>query len=70
MHKKINLNNNNMAIVSEAVVKVIITDDKSENVKIEFNGGQVPVDAIIVALELVLDKLKQSPESQDRKNIN
>lgn len=62
--------NNNMATISEAVVKVIITDDKSENVKIEFNGGQVPVDAIIVALELVLDKLKQSPESQDRKNIN
>jgi len=59
-----------MATISEAVVKVIITDDKSENVKIEFNGGQVPVDAIIVALELVLDKLKQSPESQDRKNIN
>ena len=59
-----------MAVISEAVVKVVITDDKQENVKIEFNGGQVPVDAIIVALELVLEKLKQSPESQDRRNIN
>ena len=70
MLNKKTLNKNNMAVISEAVVKVIITDDKAENVKIEFNGGQVPVDAIIVALELVLDKLMQSPESQDRRNIN
>lgn len=59
-----------MAIITEAVLKVILTDDKENNVQIEFNGGQVPVDAIIVALEMVLDKLKQSPESQDRRNIN
>lgn len=67
---KTNLKNNNMAIITEAVLKVILTDDKENNVQIEFNGGQVPVDAIIVALEMVLKKLKQSPESQDRRNIN
>lgn len=67
---KTNLKNNKMAIITEAVLKVILTDDKENNVQIEFNGGQVPVDAIIVALEMVLKKLKQSPESQDRKNIN
>lgn len=67
---KTNLKNNKMAIITEAVLKVILTDDKQNNVQIEFNGGQVPVDAIIVALEMVLKKLKQSPESQDRKNIN
>jgi hypothetical protein len=60
-----------MAIVSEAVLKVIVTDDSAENVKIEFNGGQVPVEAIIIALELVLEKLQQSPkEQEDRRNIN
>jgi hypothetical protein len=59
-----------MAIVSEAVVKVVVTDDKQNNVQIEFNGGQVPIDAIIVSLEMVLERLKQSPESQDRRNIN
>jgi hypothetical protein len=60
-----------MATVSEAVLKVIVTDDSAENVKIEFNGGQVPVEAIIIALELVLEKLQQSPkEQEDRRNIN
>lgn len=59
-----------MATITEAVVKVILTDDKQNNVQIEFNGGQVPVDAIIVALEMVLEKLKQSPDSQDRSHIN
>lgn len=59
-----------MAIVSEAIIKVRITDDVENNVQIEFNGGKVPVDAIIAALEIVLEKLKQAPESQDRSNIN
>jgi|688.fasta_scaffold809076_2 hypothetical protein len=60
-----------MATVSEAVLKVIVTDDSAENVKIEFNGGKVPVEAIIIALELVLEKLQKSPEEQeDRRNIN
>lgn len=59
-----------MATISEAVIKVTVTDDASNNVKIEFNGGNVPVDAIIASLEIVLEKLKQSPESQDRRNIN
>lgn len=60
-----------MAVISEAVLKVIVTDSTAENVKIEFNGGKVPVEAIIVALELVLEKLQQSPEEQeDRRNIN
>lgn len=68
--KEINTKNNNMATITEAVVKVILTDDKQNNVQIEFNGGQVPVDAIIVALEMVLEKLKQSPDSQDRSHIN
>lgn len=59
-----------MAIVSEAIIKVRITDDVENNVQIEFNGGKVPVDAIIAGLEIVLEKLKQAPESQDRSNIN
>lgn len=59
-----------MATISEAVIKVTVTDDKDNNVKIEFNGGKVPVDAVIASLEIVLEKLKQSPESQDRRNIN
>ena len=59
-----------MATVSEAVIKIKITDDKENNVQIEFNGGKVPVDAIIAGLEIVLEKLKQSPLSQDRTNIN
>lgn len=59
-----------MAIISEAVIKIVITDDKDNNVQIEFNGGKVPVDAIIASLEMVLEKLKQSPESQDRRHIN
>jgi hypothetical protein len=59
-----------MATVSEAVIKIKITDDKENNVQIEFNGGKVPVDAIIAGLEIVLEKLKQSPLSQDRSNIN
>lgn len=59
-----------MAIISEAVIKVKITDDTENNVQIEFNGGKCPVDAIIAGLEIVLEKLKQSPLSQDRSNIN
>ena len=59
-----------MAIISEAVIKVRLTDDKENNVQIEFNGGQCPIDAIIAGLEIVLEKLKQSPLSQDRSNIN
>ncbi len=59
-----------MSTVSEAVIKVKITDDKENNVQIEFNGGKVPVDAIIAGLEIVLEKLKEAPESQDRRNIN
>jgi len=59
-----------MAVISEAVIKVKITDDKENNVQIEFNGGQVPVDAIIAALEIILEKLKESPQSQDRTHIN
>ena len=59
-----------MAIISEAVIKIVITDDKDNNVQIEFNGGKVPADAIIASLEMVLEKLKQSPESQDRRHIN
>ena len=59
-----------MAIVSEAVIKVRITDDTENNVQIEFNGGQCPIDAVIAGLEIVLEKLKQSPQSQDRTNIN
>jgi len=59
-----------MAVISEAVIKVKITDDKENNVQIEFNGGAVPVDAIIASLEIVVEKLKQSPQSQDRTNIN
>lgn len=70
MLNKKTLNKNNMAVISEAVVKVVLTDEQQENVKIEFNGGGVPVDVVIVALELVLDKLKQSPESLDRRHIN
>ena len=59
-----------MATVSEAVIKIKITDDTKNNVQIEFNEGKVPVDAIIAGLEIVLEKLKQAPESQDRSNIN
>ena len=59
-----------MATISEAVIKVTVTDDKDNNVKIEFNGGKVPVDAIIAALEIILEKLKESPQSQDRTHIN
>jgi len=59
-----------MAIVAEAVIKVRLTDDKENNVQIEFNGGNAPIDAIIAGLEIVLEKLKQSPQSQDRTNIN
>lgn len=59
-----------MAIVSEAVVKVVITDDQQENVRIEFDGGKVPMDAIIVALEMVLERIKNSSQPQDRRNIN
>ena len=59
-----------MGTISEAVIKVKITDDTTNNVQIEFNGGQVPVDAIIAGLEIVLEKLKEAPESQDRRNIN
>ncbi len=59
-----------MATISEAVIKIIVTDDKEHNVQIEFNGGKVPVDAIIAGLEIVLEKLKESPQSQDRSNIN
>ena len=40
-----------MAIVSEAVLKVIITDEDQNNVQVEFNAGKVPLDAIIVSLE-------------------
>ena len=59
-----------MATVAEAVIKVRITDDKENNVQIEFNGGNAPVDAVIAGLEIVLEKLKESPDSQDRRNIN
>jgi len=59
-----------MAVKAEAVIKVVITDDTKNNVQIEFNGGKVPVDAIIAGLEIVLEKLKESPLSQDRSNIN
>ena len=59
-----------MAAISEAFVKVQVTDDKENNIKIEFNGGNVPIDAIIASLEIVLEKLKASPQSEDRKNIN
>jgi len=59
-----------MAIISEAVIKVAVTDDKENNVQIEFNGGKVPIDAIIASLEIIVEKLKQSPQSQDRRNIN
>ncbi len=59
-----------MGIISEAVIKVILNDDTEKNVQVEFNGGKVPVDAVIAALEIVLDKLKQSPKSQDRTHIN
>ena len=59
-----------MAIVSEAVIKVRITDDTENNVQIEFNGGNTPIDTVIAGLEIVLEKLKQSPQSQDRTNIN
>ena len=50
-----------MAIVSEAVIKVKVTDDTENNVQIEFDGGSVPIDAVIAGLEIVLEKLKQSP---------
>ena len=51
-----------MAIVSEAVLKVIITDEDQNNVQVEFNAGKVPLDAITVSLEMVLERLKvQSP---------
>lgn len=60
-----------MAVVgTPAQIIVKVTDDKTNNVQIEFNGGTVPVDAIIASLEIVLEKLKQSPQSQDRKHIN
>ena len=59
-----------MATISEAVIKVKITDDTENNVQIEFNGGSAPIDAVIAGLEIVLEKLKSSPESQDRRNIN
>lgn len=59
-----------MTIGTPAQITVKVTDDKENNVQIEFNGGTVPVDAIIAALEIVLEKLKQSPKSQDRRHIN
>ena len=59
-----------MAIVSEAVIKVRITDDTENNVQIEFDGGSVPIDAIIASLEIIVEKLKQSPLSQDRHTLN
>ena len=60
-----------MAVITEGVLQVIITDSTAEKVKKEFNGGKVPVGAIIVALDVVLEKLQQSPEQQeDRSNIN
>lgn len=59
-----------MAILSEASIKVFVTDDTENNVQIEFNAGKVPIDAIIASLEIVVEKLKQSPQSQDRRNIN
>jgi hypothetical protein len=60
-----------MAVIgTPAVLKIIITDDKSNNVQIEFNGGTAPVDAIIASLEIVLEKLKESPQSKDRTHIN
>lgn len=57
-------------IVSEAVLKVIITDEDQNNVQVEFNAGKVPLDAIIVSLEMVLERLKEPHKSQDRRNIN
>jgi len=59
-----------MAIVSEAVIKVKVTDDTENNVQIEFDGGSVPIDAIIASLEIIVEKLKQSPLSQDRHTLN
>ena len=59
-----------MATISEAIVKITVTDDTDNNVNIEFNGGQVPIDAIIASLEMVVEKLKQSPDSKDRSHIN
>jgi len=59
-----------MAIVSEAVIKVKVTDDTENNVQIEFDGGGVPIDAIIASLEIIVEKLKQSPLSQDRHTLN
>ena len=60
-----------MAIVgTPAVITVTITDDPKNNIQIEFNGGTAPIDAIIASLEIVLEKLKASPQSEDRKNIN
>ena len=52
-----------MAIVSEAVLKVIITDEDQNNVQVEFNAGKVPLDAIIVSLEMVLERLKEPHSS-------
>jgi hypothetical protein len=60
-----------MAILSEAVIKVRITDDITNNVQIEFNGGNAPIDGIIAGLEIVIEKLRESlKEAQDRSNIN
>ena len=43
---------------AKAVITVTVTEGTKDNVKIEFNGGGVPVEAIIVALDLIQEKLK------------
>lgn len=42
----------------KALITIIVTEGTKDNVKIEFNGGGVPIEAIIVALDLIQEKLK------------
>lgn len=43
---------------AKAVITVIVTEGTKDNVKIEFNNQGVPLEAIIVALDLIQEKLK------------
>jgi hypothetical protein len=56
---------------AKAVITVIVTDALKDNVKIEFNNQGVPVEAIIVALDVIQEKLKAEQNQKiDRRNIN
>jgi len=63
-----------MIKLGEAVIRIILTDDKENNVHIEFDNGEgkgnVPVDAVIAALEVILDDVKRVMKPKDKKDIN